>query len=208
MYFSTSAKMPEVFRLADLDAIFTAHLQITHLPNLYAKGGGLEATRTAMIESAVESLFRYRDTCAKSSPASQLILPESLKLMPLYTLGALKCLGLRQNKRTQGASEPVPRADERSCVLQLLETMPPVVMYRLLQPQLFSVEDLGVAMVDGSSFRVALPLPLVPSAEHLADNKALLLDAGVEFFLWLGSKMSPETLEEVSIWQHLWAGDA
>lgn len=195
--------MPEVFRLADLDSIFAAHLQITHLPHLYAKGGGLDATRAAMVESAVESLFRYRDTCAKASPASQLILPESLKLMPLYTLGALKCLGLRQNKRTQGASEPVPRADERSYFLQLLETMPPVVIYRLMQPQLFSVEDLGDAVVSESSFRVVLPLPLAPSAEHLADNKALLLDAGVELFLWLGSKMSPEMLEEVRIWQHL-----
>lgn len=186
-----------MFRLGDLDAIFTAHLQSTHLPQLLGKGGGLDATRAAIVEVAVESLYRYRDTCAKASPASQLILPESLKLIPLYTLGALKSLGFRQNKRAQQASLPDPRVDERSFVLQLLETMSPAVVYRILQPQLFSVEDLGETLVSESSFRVALPHPLSASAEHLADNKAFLLEAGTELFLWVGPKLPVDLLEEV-----------
>lgn len=42
-------------------------------------------------------LFSYRKRCAPNSPAGQLILPEALRVLPLYTLCARKMLALRAN---------------------------------------------------------------------------------------------------------------
>jgi hypothetical protein len=50
----------------------------------------LVSVRESVTRQCVDALYQYRLTCASSSPPGQLILPESLKLMPLYTLAFLK----------------------------------------------------------------------------------------------------------------------
>lgn len=51
---------------------------------------GAKAVREIMINSIVGLLYNYRVNCAQNSSPSQLILPDSLKLLPLYLLTALK----------------------------------------------------------------------------------------------------------------------
>ena len=53
-------------------------------------GGTLTAARDAVTKSCVDMLAAYRKHCASTSPSGQLILPESLKLLPLYALGLIK----------------------------------------------------------------------------------------------------------------------
>lgn len=53
-------------------------------------GGSLAAAREAVTGAAVDVLAAYRRHCASQSSSAQLILPEALKLMPLYTLALLK----------------------------------------------------------------------------------------------------------------------
>jgi protein transport protein SEC24 len=43
----------------------------------------------------VHTLFSYRKFCATTSSSGQLILPEALKLLPLYSLAVTKCPMLR-----------------------------------------------------------------------------------------------------------------
>ena len=50
----------------------------------------LATVRESITKLCVETLYQYRSTCASTSPPGQLILPESLKLMPLYALALLK----------------------------------------------------------------------------------------------------------------------
>ena len=47
----------------------------------------LQQVRDAAVSTAVSILFTYRKFCATTSSSGQLILPEALKLLPLYTLG-------------------------------------------------------------------------------------------------------------------------
>jgi protein transport protein SEC24 len=47
----------------------------------------------------VATLGAYRKYCASNSSAVQLILPESLKLLPLYALAFLKGQGLKVSMR-------------------------------------------------------------------------------------------------------------
>lgn len=49
-------------------------------------------------------LFSYRKKCASNSSAGQLILPEALRLLPLYTLCAHKMLALRPNSQVWSCS--------------------------------------------------------------------------------------------------------
>lgn len=50
-------------------------------------------------DSMLDMLFAYRKKCASDSPAGQLILPEGLRVLPLFTLCTHKMLALRPNAK-------------------------------------------------------------------------------------------------------------
>ena len=58
-------------------------------------GGTLAAARDATTANTITTLAAYRKHCASNSSAVQLILPEALKLLPLYALALLKGPPLR-----------------------------------------------------------------------------------------------------------------
>jgi hypothetical protein len=51
---------------------------------------GAKATRELMTNNLVNLLHVYRQKCAAKSSVSTMVLPENLKLLPLYTLTAFK----------------------------------------------------------------------------------------------------------------------
>lgn len=51
---------------------------------------GCKKVKEEMINQTVSLLLNYRTLCAPNSPPSQLVIPETLKLMPLYILSMLK----------------------------------------------------------------------------------------------------------------------
>ncbi|KAK9832002.1 hypothetical protein WJX81_007680 [Elliptochloris bilobata] len=106
-----AAKLTHVFKGADLDAqmALLARSVAAKLP-----GGTLAAAREAVTGAAVGVLAAYRRYCASQSSSAQLILPEALKLMPLYALALLKCPAL-------GVST---RPDARAAWLARLMTLP------------------------------------------------------------------------------------
>ena len=46
--------------------------------------------RGELVQGCIDILHVYRKKCASATSSGQLILPESLKLLPLYTLSLLK----------------------------------------------------------------------------------------------------------------------
>lgn len=48
-------------------------------------------------DSMLAMLFAYRKKCASDSSAGQLILPDGLRVLPLFTLCTHKMLALRPN---------------------------------------------------------------------------------------------------------------
>ena len=61
--------------------------------------GGLRQAKDGIEKAAVNVLHAYRRHCASASNPGQLILPEALKLMPLYTLAMQKMACFRCNTR-------------------------------------------------------------------------------------------------------------
>merc|ERR1711998_199244 len=102
----------------------------------------------------------YRKSCATSSSLAQLILPESLKLLPLYTLGLLKTTLLRK------ASEV--RSDERAFLMAAFNSMPMQVVMRYVYPALIPLhnmaEDEGLTEDNGD---VKCPASMSPCSEKL-----------------------------------------
>ena len=83
----TTSVLGSCFRGADLEAqvAVRARLAAASLP-----AGSLQAARDAVDQAAISVLHTYRRHCATASNPGQLILPEALKLLPLYTLALEK----------------------------------------------------------------------------------------------------------------------
>jgi protein transport protein SEC24 len=62
-------------------------------------GHALGACKEAINKAAADALLAYRTHCASASASGQLILPEALKLLPLYTLALSKAPVFRADSR-------------------------------------------------------------------------------------------------------------
>lgn len=89
----------------------------------------LSKVRDHLTEQLVEMLFVYRRYCASRSSPGQLILPEALKVAPLYTLGLLKSAAFR-------AENVLP--DERAYRLHLYAASPLVCALVSMHPLMLS----------------------------------------------------------------------
>ena len=65
--------------------------------------------RTELKAACVAVLTQYRKYCSGRSQPGQLILPEALKLLPIYLLGLLKSNLLRLNTGRSGVLIPAVR---------------------------------------------------------------------------------------------------
>ncbi|GAB2234596.1 hypothetical protein Droror1_Dr00003853 [Drosera rotundifolia] len=84
---SCTSTLHNLFRTADLDTQFTCFLKQVALevPTV-----PLMQVREQLMNQSVSILHSYRKFCAIVSSSGQLILPEALKLLPLYTLEILQ----------------------------------------------------------------------------------------------------------------------
>ncbi|KAI5067109.1 hypothetical protein GOP47_0017637 [Adiantum capillus-veneris] len=166
-----------VFRGADLDAQFTYFLK--HAAQ-EAPATSLAQLREKMTNSCVNILFTYRKFCATASSAGQLILPEALKLLPLYTLALTKSIGLRSDART----------DDRCYWLARVLTIASSLAIPTVYPRMFSIHDLSRKEISDGN----LPPPLHLSSENLESEGVFLLETGEDAFIYAGKGVSSETL--------------
>eukprot|EP00873_Tetraselmis_striata_P007892 jgi/Tetstr1/428156/TSEL_018207.t1 len=166
-----------LYRAAELDTqvFYMARKAAETLP-----GGTLAAVREQVTASCVDVLYAYRRYCATSTSSGQLILPEALKLLPLYTLALTKSGALR------GDMPP----DARSVWLLRLRTMGPAAMMPLIYPRLYNIREAGQ---DGSLMPAALSL----SSEKLDPRTIFLLENGVEAFMYVGKQAPAEMVQDL-----------
>ncbi|KAG0465602.1 hypothetical protein HPP92_019766 [Vanilla planifolia] len=88
-----TSMLSNLFRSADLDTQFGCFLRqaASGIPT-----APLSQVREQITNLCVNILHSYRKYCATVSSSAQLILPESLKLLPLYTLALSKSTGFAQ----------------------------------------------------------------------------------------------------------------
>lgn len=174
---SCTTVLSNVFRGADLDAQFAYFLK--HAAQ-EAPTTPLAQLREKMTNSCVNILYTYRKFCATASSSGQLILPEALKLLPLYTLALTKSIGLRSDVRT----------DDRCYWLAHVLTTSTSLAIPTVYPRMFSIHDLSNKEIgDGN-----LPPFLYLSSENLDNEGIFLLETGEDALIYAGKGVSSETL--------------
>lgn len=160
------SQMSDLYRTCELDTVinFFAKQSVFKLLDASAK-----AVKESLINRSAQILACYRKNCASPTSAGQLILPECMKLLPLY----VNCL-LKSDAISGGKDMTV---DDKWFVMAAVLTMdvPSSLIY--FYPRLYSLLDLDDI----------LPPPCIRcSSEKMSDSGVYLLVNGIYMFLWLG----------------------
>lgn len=198
--------LSNVFRFADLDATCSVW-QRTSAKEFVDKSlmrATPSAVKDHLVDQCVSVLFNYRKHCAASSSSGQLILPESLKLLPLYTLATLKSRALRGNLTGNPPRGFIDvRADERVMMMGLLNSLPVEFAVSAVYPKLYSIHDMTEdcgGLDDEGKF--ILPPQLPPTAEKLDEGGIFLLHSAMACYLYIGPRASSELLLELFGTEH------
>eukprot|EP01134_Creolimax_fragrantissima_P005944 CFRG5944T1 len=174
-------QLSEVFRHAELDTLL----------NFFAKKSAMDMRKTVtktirdnIIEKASEILSVYRKHCASTSSPGQLILPEALKLMPVYLAALLKTDLFRT-----GADMSVDRRAET--ILEIL-SMPVAMSIPFIYPRLVCVSDIS------ETENLDVPLTnMRVSYDRLESERQYLIDNGLVLYLWIGTNAPSQWCQAV-----------
>lgn len=183
-----SSALPSIVRSAD---VYTSVALMARHAIKEVSRVSLQAGRNALVTGAVFPLYSYRKNCSPSpAPATQLVLPDSLQLLPALTLGLLKNPIFR----------PETRPDERMALFATFNTIPLEGMPTFFYPNLFPIHissspQWGEKDESGS---VILPPALRLSSTQLEGQGAYLMDDGRHIYLWCGPSVDQTLLEDLT----------
>ncbi|KAF8411765.1 hypothetical protein HHK36_004323 [Tetracentron sinense] len=171
--------LSNLFRTADLDTQFACFLKqaASEIPT-----SPLMQVREQMTNLCINILHSYRKFCATVSSSGQLILPEALKLLPLYTLALVKSIGLR----TDG------RIDDRSYWISHVASLCTPLAVPLVYPRMMAIHNLTSKEADGSLIPSTIPL----FSEHITDDGIFLLENGEDGLIYVGNMVNPDILRQ------------
>ncbi|NXX48319.1 SC24C protein, partial [Tricholaema leucomelas] len=161
-------------QLADLYRNCETDTLINYLAKYAYRGvlsSPVKTVRDALINQCAQILACYRKNCASPSSAGQLILPECMKLLPVY----LNCV-LKSDVLQPG---PEVTTDDRAYIRQLVTSMDVAETNVFFYPRLL---PLTKADVDSDS----LPGAIRNSEERLSKGDIYLLENGLNIFVWVG----------------------
>lgn len=175
----------DLFRNCELDTLinFLAKQAIRNTLNSTPK-----QVRENMANQVAHILACYRKNCASPSSAGQLILPECMKLLPLYTNCVIK------NDAIQGGCNV--STDDRSYLILMLNAMNVKATNVFFYPRLLPLHHIDESISDELADDY-LPKAVRCSQERLDDHGIYLLENGITMHLWLGHNVSPEWVQMV-----------
>ncbi|KAK6329415.1 hypothetical protein J4Q44_G00013930 [Coregonus suidteri] len=171
------SQLADLYRNCETDTIINfiskyAYRNILNTPT--------KTVRDTMVNQCAQILACYRKNCASPSSAGQLILPECMKLLPVY----LNCV-LKSDVLQPGADISL---DDRAYLRQLLSCMDVSESHIFFYPRL-----LPLVKLDGGS----LPMAVRNSEERLSKGGVYLLETGLHLFLWVGANAQQELLSNI-----------
>uniref|UniRef100_A0A667Z3S6 SEC24 homolog C, COPII coat complex component n=1 Tax=Myripristis murdjan TaxID=586833 RepID=A0A667Z3S6_9TELE len=141
-----------------------------------------KTVRDSLVNQCAQILACYRKNCASPSSAGQLILPECMKLLPVY----LNCV-LKSDVLLPGADVSL---DDRAYLRQLISCMDVTESHVFFYPRLLPLVRMKL---EGD----ALPVAVRDSEERLSKGGVYLLETGLHLFLWVGANAQQELLINV-----------
>uniref|UniRef100_A0A8D0GUA4 SEC24 homolog D, COPII coat complex component n=1 Tax=Sphenodon punctatus TaxID=8508 RepID=A0A8D0GUA4_SPHPU len=174
-----SSQLADVYKSCETDA----------LTNFFAKSAfkailsqPLKTVREILVNQTARMLACYRKNCASPSAVSQLILPDAMKVLPVYMNSLLKNCVL--------VGRPEIPMDERAFHRQAILAMDVADSQLFFYPQLLPVHT-----TDAKSD--AFPSAVRCSEERLSEGGVFFLADGLHMFLWLGVNAPPELIQGI-----------
>ncbi|KAM6269591.1 protein transport protein Sec24D [Porphyrio hochstetteri] len=172
-----SSQLADIYKTCETDALI----------NFFAKSAfkailsqPLKAVREILVSQTAHMLACYRKNCASPSAVSQLILPDAMKVLPVYMNCLLKSCVL--------VGRPEIPTDDRAYHRQLVMAMGVADTQLLFYPRLLPIHSLDLKSD-------AVPAAVRCSEERLSEGGAFLLANGLSMFLWLGVSTPPELIQ-------------
>merc|ERR550519_776075 len=171
--------MGELYRNCDLDTVvnFLAKQNVSKLTESNPK-----AMKEHLMQSCSQILACYRKNCASPSSAGQLILPECMKLLPLYTNCLIKSDAL------SGGSDM--GCDDRAFSMSALMSMDVLSTVIYFYPRLIPLHDVHPD-------DTYVPTQIRCTMEKIKDEGVYLLENGVHMLLYVGLAASPTFIQDV-----------
>ncbi|RUS83129.1 hypothetical protein EGW08_009118 [Elysia chlorotica] len=173
------AQMADLFRSCELDVLVNFFAKQAIRTSLNANP---KQVREHIMNETAQILACYRKNCANPSSPGQLVLPECMKLLPLYANCIIK------NDSISGGSEI--STDDRSYLMHLVNSMDPRTTNVFFYPSLLPFHNLDMESSD-------VPAAIRCSSERLEDNGIYLLENGLSMFLWIGHNVKPEMIQDI-----------
>ncbi|GLV32062.1 Secretory 24CD [Carabus blaptoides fortunei] len=177
----TCSQMADLYRSCELDTIvnfFSKQCVYRLLEN------NPKAVKDALVNRCAQILACYRKNCASPSSAGQLILPECMKLLPLY----VNCL--MKSDAISGGSDMT--LDDRSFVMQCVNIMdiPTSVVY--FYPRLIPLHE-----IQSDTESPEIPSAIRCTVEKMTDSGVYLLENGIHMLLWIGLNANQDWIQSV-----------
>ncbi|XP_059451027.1 protein transport protein SEC24 C-like [Corylus avellana] len=175
-----TSMLSNLFRSADLDTQFACFLkEAAHkIPS-----SPLLLVREQVTNLCISVLLSYRKFCATVTSSGQLILPEALKLLPLYTLALMKSTGLRNDGRI----------DDRSIWINYVSYLSTPLAIPLVYPRMLPIHNLSPK--DNAESLVPTVIPL--SSEHVNEEGIYLLENGEDGLIYIGNSVDSNILQQL-----------
>ncbi|KAG7243338.1 hypothetical protein INR49_011794 [Caranx melampygus] len=174
-----SSQLSQLYQSCETDSLInffakTAYRAILNQP--------LKNVREILVNQTAHMLACYRKNCASPSAASQLILPDAMKVFPVYMNSLMKTAPLVGS--TELSTDD--RAHQRLAVMGMGVEETQLLLY----PRLIPLHNMDVSSD-------TLPAPVRCSEERLADSGMFLLENGHSMFLWLGQASPPDLIQSI-----------
>lgn len=178
MNFSVCNTYSLLYPSCDLDTI------INYIGKLAVRSCGQSTPKTIqenIIQQVANMLACYRKNCANAPSRGQFILPETLKLMPLFINSLLK------SDAISGAKSVT--TDERVYHMFRFLSMDVLSSYVYFYPRI-------IPLLDIEDVNSVLP-QIRCSYERLSDEGLYLVENGLVMYLWIGSNVSTTILQNL-----------
>ncbi|KAI0322894.1 sec24-like protein [Amylostereum chailletii] len=176
-----------VFRYADMDVVvsYLTRYSISRMASVK-----MSMIRDELTEHCSAVLYSYRRNCATASSATQLVIPEAFRALPMYTLA------IHKSKALKGRNVS---ADVRNYSSHCMMGMSVRETMFQLYPRMMALHDLDdlIALPHPTTGIVEMPSLMRDSYQFMQAGGIYLVDNEEMQVLWIGQAVSPQLLQDL-----------
>ncbi|CAF1303782.1 unnamed protein product [Adineta ricciae] len=182
-----SSDLREICANADQEAITSL---VAKMAAERSTTSSIQEAREAMSNVACDILKSCLIT-SSSNRAFSLMVPYSLRLIPLYMLSMIKSTAFR--------AASASRIDDRAYYLDLCKTLPIQYLMQIFYPDLYpihTIEDKSQIVQDGED-ELHIPQRVHLSFRHIDSHGAYILDTSEYIYIYIGKAISDHFVQNV-----------